>query len=131
LSADRYPNRDEEIDQPTWPQIEAEIRALDNSRHTPVTIAYDVEHWMGLGAGGGGGRYFVTTHEGDGADYIAVTPEAPSTVLVLVVGGQDTGYTMRETVDLEAALRAAAAYAADGTRNTTLTWDGPRPGTPN
>jgi hypothetical protein len=126
LSADSYPDPDElEIHEPTWPQIEAAIRALDNSRHTLVMLAHDLDHWMGLGAGGDGGRYFVTTHEGEGVDYIAITPDAPSKVLVLVVGGQDTGYTMRETVDLEAALLAAATYAVDGTRDPALTWEGP------
>ena len=77
-----------ELDDPTWDQVAAAIKALDSARKTLVMLAADEDHWLGIGGGDADGHYFVTiTDDSISTYYLAITPDAPDAEIRLVVGG--------------------------------------------
>lgn len=110
-----------QIDNPTWDEVEAAIRALDGRDRNDIYLVpriADPETFLGVG--GGGGRYLVTG--------IIASERFPTVVKelgrgakrhegereLLVVGGQEGDYPRRWIIDLETALRAARAFHETG-----------------
>lgn len=128
LSADEWAgvfNQGYTIEHPSLEQIESAIRMLDGQIRTLVTIEAEDETHMAIG-GGSSGQYVVyaTFDNQRFATLVASNSRSSSNrAVVLVAGGQSGDYPERHCVDIEAALRAARAFAVNGSLDSDSTWD--------
>ncbi len=115
---------DEVIEQPGLEQIEAALERLDGERYSLVVLGADESTYMGIG-GGSGDKYVVFVSYDDQEFYSLWDDElgvAEDGVIILNIGGRKDEYPAQQCVGREAMLRAAKRFAADGTREPTLTW---------
>ena len=116
--------RDTLVANPTWAQIEAAIRRLNNQNLNDVYLQPDRDNTETyLGIGGGNGRYIVTGANSNKTFPTIVHGDRPGERKVtLVVGGQLGEYPENWIVDLESALRAARAFYDAGGFSTNEKW---------
>lgn len=118
------------IQNPSWADIEREIRALDACSQTLVMLAPlppkgapEGDHHLAVG-GGRDGRCIVYATE-DNLDFWNLTdPEKRSAEgkVRMTIGGQEGEYVEAQFVPRELALQAARRYAQDGQRAPDLVW---------
>src|SRR5215471_15172010 len=112
--ADRH--RDTNIDEPAWSDIEAAVRALNNSNLNDVYLTPDrskPETYLCIG--GGGGRYIVTgSVENEVFPTLIDRTRAETPKILLTVGGQVGDYPGNWIVDLATVLTAARAFFEAG-----------------
>jgi hypothetical protein len=113
---------------PTMEQIETAIRDLDG--HTKTVVMLTAAGSAHLAVGGGNGGRFIVSGSHDGRTYfdlavpgVSAETQGPETMFTLVTGGQTVEYPSRQCAGLESALRAARAFAVDGSFDRSLTWD--------
>jgi len=115
---------DSEIAEPTWEQVEAAIRRLDNDRWNDVYLypaSSDTETYLCVG--GGSGRYLVSGSIGNEVFPTVIDPANPAIEDVpLVVGGQEGLYPANWIVDLTTALGACKVYYDLGHPGGDITW---------
>lgn len=104
-----------------WQQIEAAINQLDGHHKTLVTLEADGENHMAVG--GGKGQYIVyLTFDNERFHYV-IEPSKPDVDENLVVGGQEGIYPAKLCVDIDAALKAAKAFAERGAMEKSVIWE--------
>lgn len=104
-----------------WTQIEAAISQLDGHHKTLVTLESDGETHMAVG--GGKGKYIVyLTFDNEQFHYV-VEPSKPDVEENLTVGGQEGAYSAKLCVDINAALKAAKAFAERGAMEKSVIWE--------
>lgn len=119
-----------QISNPTWEQIEGEIRKLDGSTYSGVILAPSAplgvpegEHHMGI-AGGLNGNLVVYMTEDNQAFWNARENESrPLGSVTMTVGGQDGDYSFAELVATETAVSAAREYFRTGGRSALVRWE--------
>ena len=115
---------DEVISDPTWGDIEAAIRLLDNrSRNDiylrPIGAAEDTY----LAVGGGAGRYVVSgSEEGKRFPTLENLSGSETELVPVCVGGQLGEYCSRYVVSLSAALEAARSFYDAGSFECGVSW---------
>ncbi len=114
-------NAEHEVEAPSIEQIEAAVERLDASQWTLVTLMLQGEAHMAIGGGRGQYVAYVTA---DNIQFQQLTAESAGMgpEVALVVGGQEGRYAKRFVVDLDAVLRAARYFYADGSPDPTQTW---------
>jgi hypothetical protein len=115
---------DEVISYPSWADVEASIRRLDNKTRNDIYLRpLDSAQDTFLGVGGGAGRYIVTGSE-NGCRFPTLSNPAGTDELVsLCVGGQLGEYRSRWVVDLNQALAAVRMFYEAGTFDCGISWD--------
>jgi len=105
----------EEVEGPTWEDVEEAIKALDGAARNDVYLAPDPEvPETFLCIGGGNGEYVVSgSIEGERFPTV-VDPKGSDDIVSLVVGGQLSEFSRRFIVDLSTALAAARAFLESG-----------------
>ncbi len=108
---------------PSWAQVEAAIRELNNADLSAVLIGITPDHeppWMGIA--GGNGQYLVFVFDQGNEILVNTNVEETDQTIELVAGGQSANYPKRKVVDLELALRAARTFAESGELKASFTW---------
>ncbi len=108
-------------DEPSLDEVEAAVRALDGATVTMITLEITEEHHMGIG-GGKGGQYVVYMTKDNMRFWNLEDPSRGEEVVMLVCGGQEGDFQARRCVTLDAALRAARAFASTGEPAPDLPW---------
>jgi hypothetical protein len=113
-----------EIRLPSWPEVEAAIRALDNYNLNDVYLQpHETNSETYLAIGGGGGGYIATGSVDNERFPTLVDPQRPSEPKVLlVVGGQEGDYPANWIIDLPTALRAARSFYDAGGFACDMNW---------
>ena len=115
---------DREVDSPTWPDIEAAIRALDGQTRTEMYLhphRGDPETYLAI-AGGSGNHYLVfVCHHNKRFDE-AVSPDAPEGTVSMITGGQLGEFQFEDLVTLDEALEAAQVYHQSGRLAGSVKW---------
>ena len=114
----------EEMENPTWQDIETAIRRLDGDSCTILVLGIGeppVPH-MAIG-GGENGKYIVYTTDDNLVFYNLINPNASPGKTLLVAGGQRGDYANKQLVGFENAIRAAKSYAETGQPDPTLVWE--------
>ena len=117
---DKTTRLDEDIDHPSWHQVETAIRRLNGLEWNDLLMvpkASNPETWLAVG--GGAGKYVVTGSI-DAERFPTVVKTSGSGLKrhrekereFVMVGGQEGDYPSRMIVDLETALKAAQAFHA-------------------
>jgi hypothetical protein len=118
------------ITNPTWADVEREIRALDARTHTLVILAParpkgapEGDHHLAVG-GGGDGRFLVYTTEDNLSFWNLAGPgkQGADRKVRMNIGGQGGEYHESQFVSRDVALQAARQYVKDGQRSAKLTW---------
>jgi hypothetical protein len=112
---------DDDVLFPSWPQIEAAIRALDGERRTMVTLGADGESHLTVG-GGSSNRYVVYLTFDNMHFLNLLSRDRADKMVTLFVGGQDGPFPGNTVVDLTLALRAAKAFAGTGQPDPSCKW---------
>ncbi|MEV4623892.1 Imm1 family immunity protein [Asanoa sp. NPDC049573] len=124
LERDRWrAGRVERLDHadPTPAEIEAAVRALDQHTRTEVVLTGHDDQYLAVE--GGNGRYLVQLGSDVDDDRIVLrSVDAEPGDEVVVAAGQPRRVARRDVVDLDTALRAVHAFAADGRPDPALTW---------
>jgi hypothetical protein len=111
------------IDTPSWSDIEAAVRALNDRNLNDIHLELAEPPEAFLSVGGGAGRYIVSgSVEGKVFPVLidASLPEEPR--VALVVGGQLGDYPRCCVVDLDHALRAVRSVGETGEFREELGW---------
>jgi Immunity protein Imm1 len=120
----------ETMENPSWPDVERAILALDARSTTLVMLAPPSpkglptgEHHMAVG-GGSGDRLIVYTTDDNFHFWNLVDPKkrGDRRPVRMVVGGQEGDYREEQFVSRDHALRAARCYVTDGRRAPDLEW---------
>jgi hypothetical protein len=113
----------EELENPTWQDIETAIRRLDGDRCSLLILGIgDPVPHMGIG-GGHEGKYIVYATPDHQIFHNLINPNAAPGKSFLVAGGQLGDYANRQCIDLTVTLRAAKTYAESGQLDTSLIWE--------
>ena len=120
----------EEIARPSWDQVEAAIRALNERERNDIYLtpsACDLETYLSVG--GGDGRYLVTgSINNERFPTVATGPRlgsAREATEELVSGGQMGDYPCRWILDLATALRAIRSfYDTSEFGGSDVIWEG-------
>ena len=115
---------DRVISDPTWAEVEAAIRALDNERRNDIYLTPDPgDDETYLCIGGGNGRYVLT---GAVANEVFPTFVDPSSAaepdVELVAGGQSGLFPANWVHDLETTIQAARTFFDAGRFPGTAGW---------
>ncbi len=120
----RNTRQDRTVDSPSWEEVEAAIRALNNVDLNDLYLhphAGDPETYLSVG--GGGGQYFVTGAIRNESFPILEEGEGPDDEVVdLTVGGQTIDLPRSSVVTLDVALRAAKAFWEAGGFDCGIDW---------
>ncbi|HEX2250595.1 MAG TPA: Imm1 family immunity protein [Gemmatimonadales bacterium] len=111
---------------PTWEQVEAAIRQLDNEAFNDLYLlpdANDSETYLCVG--GGGGRYVLAGVLAGDRFPTLIDPNRPAEPTQLIrVGGQEGDYPANVVHDLNTTLQAVHAFWASGSFNGAgLHWE--------
>jgi hypothetical protein len=118
------------VTNPTWADVEREIRALDARTHTLVILApapregaREGDHHLAVG-GGGDGRLLVYTTQDNLSFWDLTDPgkRGADRKVRMNIGGQEGEYRESQFVSREGALQAARQDVEDGQRAADLTW---------
>jgi hypothetical protein len=118
------------IANPTWADVEREIRALDARTQTLVMLAPappkgapEGDHHLAVG-GCGDGRFLVYTTEDNLSFWNLMGPRERGAEhnVRMNIGGQEGEYREAQFVSRDVALQAARQYVEDGHRAADLTW---------
>jgi hypothetical protein len=116
--------RDEVISDPSWADVEAAIRLLDNGARNDVYLKpLNSTEDTFLGVGGGAGRYIVTGSESGDRFPTLRNPVGADELVSLCVGGQLAEYPSRWVVDLDQALAAVRLFYQAGKFDCGIAWD--------
>jgi hypothetical protein len=115
---------DSVLNNPTWPDIEAAIRKLDNDRFNDIHLQRDEDSEdFCLSVGGGSGRYLITGASPDGYPTVTDLTRASLPDELLCVGGQDCYFPAKWIHPLDVALTAARTFFETGTFAGPLEWE--------
>jgi hypothetical protein len=108
--------RSEIVPNPTWEQVEAAVRRLDNASLNDLYLQPDADNSETyLCVGGGGGRYVLAGVLAGDRFPTLVDPNRPAEPAELLrVGGQEGDYPANVVHDLETTLAAVQAFWASG-----------------
>src|SRR5262245_28116311 len=111
-----------EIQQPSWPDIEKAIMAMEERRRTIVTLHTGEDAHMGIGYGGGG--KYIAYETGDNLVFhnLLANPSLTGTE-TLSIGGQQGQYRREAIATIEQVLRVALRYAETGELEPSESWD--------
>lgn len=116
--------RDKMIENPTWPEIESAIRALNNENLNDLYLhpeKNNIETYLCVG--GGAGRYVLTGSINNQSFPTLADPERSTTPSVeLVVGGQLGDYPTNWVMDLCTTLQTTRAFYDAGGFNCGVSW---------
>lgn len=116
------------IENPTWLEIEAAIRALDQARHTLVRLFIADGAYMAIGGGRGDYIATVTAETGHSVTLNAegytyhFPPRRTAPTIKIVIGGQAGDYATRYVLILEDATDSAMGWAYTGGLNSCRSW---------
>jgi hypothetical protein len=116
--------QDTVIDRPTWGDIEASIRALNNRNPNDLYLhpdALNSETYLCIG--GGAGQYVASGSIDNECFPTLVDFQLPAEPRVtLVVGGQRSAFPGNYILDLESVLRAARSFYTTGGFGSDVEW---------
>jgi hypothetical protein len=119
-----------ETENPTWTQIEAALRRLDNAAFTDVSLEYGsgVDRTVLSVGGGHADRVICTIARPDDPDWDqafrhVVDPGHATGTFDQMIGGQRTSLPARLSVPLPTALDAARYFYKHRGMNPALTWE--------
>jgi hypothetical protein len=107
---------------PSLGDLETAVRALNQRQHTELVVTgHDGQY---LSVEGGAGRYLVHLGSDEHDDVIVVcVAGALGGDVSIVAAGRVRRVPRRDVVDLDTALRAVRAFAADGSPDPALRWE--------
>lgn len=121
----------EEMQNPSWGDVEREINLLDARAHSSVILAPPApdqipktnENYLAI-AGGGDAGYLVFITEENRAFWNLREPtrQGDKKKIRLMLGGQEGEVFASDLVSKDSALRAARRYFVDGQRAEDLIW---------
>jgi hypothetical protein len=114
-------NKETELCDPSWSDIEAAIRNLDGKGRTTATLLSDGDAHLTVGGGENGQFVVYATCDGLYFFSLAVDDRSSDNVF-LFVGGQTGDYPKNTVVDIALALRAARAFTDSGNLDPSLRW---------
>jgi hypothetical protein len=98
-----------ESDNPTWPQIESAINALDGLHKTQVILS-DTRN---------GSAYMIPNN----FDFYSLTdPAQPDEAVMLFVGGQNGEYALQKLVPRGDTIDAAKQFCENGELHNEMNW---------
>ncbi|MBP2656283.1 MAG: hypothetical protein H6Q73_3852 [Firmicutes bacterium] len=117
-------DKGQDVDNPTWRQIESAIRALDGKVRTQVVIGDGDEGSMCIG-GGNDGLYnvFVTIDDNESFYTLIDAAKSKAGTVQLATGGQVEVFAEYTCIELAKVLRAAKAFAEKGKMDAALEWE--------
>ena len=111
------------IEHPSWPDIEAAIRALNNQNLNDIHLEIEGQPEKFLTVGGGDGKYIVSGSINATAFPTLVDLSVQEEPHVnLIVGGQLADFPAQYVVDLDRALTAARSVAETGNFAEKIGW---------
>jgi hypothetical protein len=116
--------KDSVLKDPTWSDIEAAIRRLDNKRFNDIYLHRDEDSedfWLSVG--GGSGRYLVTGASPDGFPTVVDRTRASLPDELLCVGGQHGYFPARWIQPLDVALKAVHIFFDTGEYRGPVEWE--------
>ena len=114
---------DTAIATPSWLDIEAAVRALNNREPNDIHMELEGITETFLSIGGGGGKYIVSGSVGGETFPVLIDSSLPEEPRVaLLVGGQLGDYPRCCVVDIDHALRAVRSVAETGTFQEQIGW---------
>lgn len=109
------------IEKPSWEQIEAAIRLLNNQTKNDLYLHGGVNSWLCVG--GGEGQYVLTGTANNDSFPVLVNPQKASTPkLVLIIGGQAGEYSANCVHDLSQTLQATRDFYDFGGFSSITSW---------
>jgi hypothetical protein len=118
-------HHDTEIKNPSWPDVESAVRALNNREFNDVYLYPDEskpETYLCIG--GGGGSYVATgSVESEYFPTLVDKKRPAEPELPLVVGGQKGTYPGNWVVDLQCVLMAAKSFYDVGGFISEIDWE--------
>jgi hypothetical protein len=125
LSCDRWSTAYDHVDlltleAPTAADFEAAFTRLDASVYTTLTLAFGDDHHLGIG--GGAGRYVVYSTVDNRAFMNLVSPDAPTGLVSVLIGGQLGDYPAEQVVDATTARAAGLAFLDGGRLDPSHPW---------
>jgi hypothetical protein len=108
--------RNDIVAHPTWEQVEAAVRRLDNAAFSDLYLQPDAANSETyLCVGGGAGRYVLAGVLAGDRFPTLIDPDRPAEPAELIrVGGQEGDYPGNVVHDLDTTLRAVRAFWASG-----------------
>ena len=115
---------DTEIDAPSWSDVEAAVRELNNRNLNDIYLcARDSHPETFLAIGGGAGQYIVSgAIEGEVFPTVIDPERSAEPRIRLMVGGQLGDYPGNYVIGLESALLAAKSYYDTGSFDGPIKW---------
>ncbi len=109
---------------PTWPQVEAAIRALNNDNLNDLYLQPDEnDPATYLAIGGGAGRYILTgSIKNETFPTLVGTDRPPAPQVQLVVGGQLGDYPGNWVTDLSTTLETTKLFVEAGGFESNVPW---------
>jgi hypothetical protein len=115
---------DTDVLDPTWADIEAAVRKLDNEHFNDIHLHRDEDsECFWLSVGGGAGRYLITGSSSEGFPTVVDQSRANLPDELLCVGGQNGYFPARWIQSLEVALRAARYFFDNGSFGGSVEWE--------
>lgn len=111
------------VEKPSWVEVEAAIRALNNRNLNDVHLDLECSSDVSLTVGGGSGKYIVCGSVAAESFPTLTDPAvAEDPHIDLVVGGQLADYPACYVVSLEHALGAVRSVAESGVFGSEFHW---------
>ena len=101
------------VENPTWADVEAPIRALDGARRTVVALEGEGEKHLCVG-GGSLGRYCIYATFDNERFFTLAFGDQPETAVMLNVGGQEGDYPSNTIGDIATVLVASKRLLRPG-----------------
>jgi len=119
LSWDCTDGTGQDVTNPSWEDVEAEIMRMDGRKYTMVAMSVNSTH--NLIIGGGGEQYTLGLSDGENC-YLLKNENGSADNTVWIVCGQETDYPEDEVVKLEDVLQAARFYFERCKPDQSLQW---------
>lgn len=116
--------RDTVIQSPSWPQIEAAIRSLNNRNLNDLYLEPEGGGEQTFLCIGGGSDHYIASGSVDGQRFPTLANRAADagSKIDLIVGGQLGDYPANYVVDLASVLAAARSFFESGTFTGAVDW---------
>ncbi len=120
-------NITQEIDNPTWNEIESAIKNMDGERRSIVILSPKLsdhpedDEYFNIG-GGENGLYICFLYDIQGNEFALINSSQKSDQLIQIFAGEKLTRALNECVGLEAVLLASQTYAESGKLDKRFSW---------
>jgi len=112
----------EQIDNPSWEDVETLISQMDGDRHAEVGLMVDDDRNMHMLIGGGEKNQYILNIVDDDELYQLKNPNGSADKDIRIFDGQGVEYPEDEVVGLADVLRAARWYFEHNKPDPSLQW---------